>query len=485
MVMAKETKEGLTVKKSQDFSEWYTQLILKSELADYTAVSGCIAYRPYSYAIWENIQRTVDDKLKKMGIQNVYFPLLIPEGHLKKEAEHVEGFSPEVAWVTHTGNTKLSERLAVRPTSETIMYDSYSKWIRSWRDLPMRYNQWNSVVRWEFKNPVPFLRGREFLWNEGHTVFATRNEAEKEMKEIIDLWVDFSKEYMALPCLVGQKSEKEKFAGAEYSWSTEFILPNGKAVQGPDAHFDGTKFSKAFNIQFLDEQGKKQHPFQNTWAISTRQIGVMIAIHGDDKGLIIPPKIAPTHVVIIPILFDDSKTKVLKEAQNVKKKLESKGISVKLDDREGYTPGWKFNEWELKGIPLRIEIGPKDIQKKQVTIVRRDNSKKEFFKTNTIEKQVIKLLQNIQENLYKNAEKDLKSRIKKITDIKDLKSIIKDKKLAFAPSCGTKKCEENIKDKNEGVKSLNSPFKQTKLPNQKCFACNNDATAYFYFGKSY
>lgn len=482
--MPKETKEGITVKKADNFSEWYTQLILKSELADYTAVSGCIAYRPDSYAIWEKIQRTVDQKLKQMGIQNVYFPLFIPESHLKKEAEHVEGFSPEVAWVTHTGKTKLSERLAIRPTSETIMYDSYSKWIRSWRDLPMRYNQWNNVVRWEFKNPVPFLRGREFLWNEGHTVFATRKEAEQEMKDIIDLWADFSREYMALPCLVGQKSEKEKFAGAEYSWSTEFILPNGKAVQGPDAHFDGTKFSKAFNIEFLDKQEKKQNPFQNTWAISTRQIGVMIAIHGDDKGLIIPPMIAPTQVVIIPILFDDSKTKVLKEGQNIKKKLESKGISVKLDDREGYTPGWKFNEWELKGIPLRIEIGPKDIKNKQVTAVRRDNSKKEFFKTNMIETKVKKLLQTIQESLYKKAEKELKSRIVEIKDIKEIKKVVKDKNIAFAPWCGTKKCEGNIKDKNEGIKSLNSPFNQRKV-SSKCFACNDEATVWFYFGRSY
>ncbi|MDP3917050.1 MAG: proline--tRNA ligase [Nanoarchaeota archaeon] len=482
--MAKETNEGIKIKKEENFSEWYTQIVQKSELADYTAVSGCIAYRPDGYAIWENIQRIVDKELKQLGIKNVYFPLLIPENYLKKEAEHVKGFSPEVAWVTETGNSKLSERLAIRPTSETIMYPSYAKWIRSWRDLPMRYNQWNTVLRWEFKNPIPFIRGREFLWNEGHTVFASRKEAEKEMKDIINLWVNFSKEYMALPSLSGQKSEKEKFAGAEYSWSTEFILPNGKAVQGPDAHFDGTKFSKAFSIEFLNKDGKKQNPFQNTWAISTRQIGVMIAIHGDNNGLVIPPKIAPTQVVIIPILFDDSKLKVLKEAQSIKKKLESRGISVRLDDREEYTPGWKFNEWELKGIPLRIEIGPKDLQKKQVITVRRDNNKKEFIKSNTIEKSVVSCLEDIQDSLYKKALKQLKSKIVEVKNFKEAQLQLKNKGIIFAPWCASTECEENFKEKTGGAKSLNSPFKQPKL-NHECFMCGKKAVSWFYFGKSY
>ena len=317
--MTKKQEAGITVNKKEDFSEWYTQVILKSELADYTAVSGSIVYRPRSYAIWENIQYVVDKKLKSMGIKNVYFPLLIPEKYLAKEAKHVEGFSPEVAWVTHTGSSKLDEKLAIRPTSETIMYPSYAKWIRSWKDLPLRLNQWNNVIRWEFKHPVPFLRGREFLWNEGHTVFADRKEAEKEMKDIINLWDSFCKEYLALPCIVGQKSDKEKFAGAEYTWSTEFVLPNGKGIQGPDTHFDGKNFAKAFDISYLDKEEKKQLPYQNTWAISTRMIGVMVAIHSDDKGLIIPPKIASEQVVIVPILFKDTKFKVLKKATLLRK----------------------------------------------------------------------------------------------------------------------------------------------------------------------
>ena len=313
----KDTK-GLTAEKDE-FSEWFTQIMLKADLADYTDVSGCIVFRPTAYEIWERIKYETDKRFKKLGIQNCYFPLFIPEKSLNKEKEHVKGFSPEVAWVTHAGDTKLNERLAIRPTSETIMYESYSKWIRSWRDLPLKLNQWNNVVRWEFKHPVPFLRTREFLWNEGHTAYATRKEAEAEGKDIIKIYSEICEEFLALPFLVGRKSDKEKFAGAEYTISMEFFMPNGKAIQGPDFHFDGQNFAKAYNIKFLNKEGKEEYVWQNTFAITTRMLGIMFAVHSDSKGLILPPRIAPNKVVIVPILFDDSKEKILKAAKEIKK----------------------------------------------------------------------------------------------------------------------------------------------------------------------
>ena len=480
--MTKKQEAGITVNKKEDFSEWYTQVILKSELADYTAVSGSIVYRPRSYAIWENIQYVVDKKLKSMGIKNVYFPLLIPEKYLAKEAAHVKGFSPEVAWVTHAGSSKLDEKLAIRPTSETIMYPSYAKWIRSWKDLPLRLNQWNNVIRWEFKHPVPFLRGREFLWNEGHTVFADRKEAEKEMKDIINLWDSFCKEYLALPCIVGQKSDKEKFAGAEYTWSTEFVLPNGKGIQGPDTHFDGKNFAKAFGISYLDKDEKRQYPYQNTWAISTRMIGVMVAIHSDDKGLIIPPKVAFEKVVIVPILFKDTKKKVLKKANELKKKLGK--YNVILDDRDDYSPGWKFNEWELKGIPIRLEIGPNDLKKGSVMLVRRDNGKKEVVKFGQIDKKISYVLDDIQNNLYEMANKSLKDSIVSVDNLSNLKKVIKNKKIVKTFWCGSNECEENVKAESNGAKSLNMPFDQPKKFG-KCVYCRKDGKHLIYFGKSY
>src|SRR3989344_1582835 len=370
--------KGITVKKEADFSEWYTQVILKSDWADYSLVSGCIVYKPASYSIWERIKQIVDARFKQVGIKNAYFPIFIPESLLQKEADHIAHFAPEVAWVTHGGDTKLGERLAIRPTSETIMYDSYSKWIRSYNDLPLRLNQWNNVVRWEFKHPTPFLRGREFLWNEGHTCFATKKEAEAEGEQIISIYKDLCENYLALPSLIGKKSEKEKSAGAEYTISLEFLMPTGKGIQGPDFHHDGQNFSKAFDINFTDNQGKKQAVWQNTFAITTRMIGILVGIHGDDKGLVIPPKIAETQVVIVPILFDNSKTKVLKEAQKIKSELEKSCILVQIDSREGYSPGWKFNELELKGVPIRIELGPRDLEQKQAVAVRRDTGEKKI-----------------------------------------------------------------------------------------------------------
>jgi len=474
-------QEGITVKKDQDFSEWYTQVIIKSDLADYSPVSGCIIFKPSSYSLWEKIKEVADKRFKKLGIKNVYFPLLIPESLLKKESTHIKGFSPEVAWVTHAGDTKLDERLAIRPTSETIMYEAYARWVRSWRDLPLRLNQWNSVIRFEFKHPVPFLRTREFLWNEGHTVFATKEQAEKEKDEIINIYKEILEDYMALPSLLGRKTNIEKFAGAEYTISFELYLPNGKAIQGPDFHHDSQIFSKAFSIKFLDKDGKEKYPYQNTWAITTRMIGVMVAIHSDDKGLVIPPRLAENKIVIVPITID-SKEKILKLSKELSKKLEK--FNPILDDRKEYTPGWKFNEWELKGMPIRIEIGPRDLKEKVVTILRRDTLKKEKVKLTNLAKYIEKTLEDMHNNLYKKAESLLKNNITNVDNMNNFKKAIDNKKIVFAPWCENQKCEESIKEKTS-AKSLNIPLKQPNLKGKKCINCNKEAKLMLYFGKSY
>jgi prolyl-tRNA synthetase len=475
----KKDEKGITAEKDE-FSEWFTQIMLKADLADYTNVSGCIVFKPTAYAIWEKIVAETDKRFKKIGIKNAYFPLFIPEKSLKKEETHVEGFSPEVAWVTHAGDTKLAEKLAVRPTSEAIMYESYSKWIRSWRDLPLRLNQWNNVVRWEFKHPVPFLRTREFLWNEGHTAFASKAEAEAEGEEIISIYKEICEKFLALPSLIGRKSEKEKFAGAEYTTSMEFVMPNGKAIQGPDFHHDGQNFAKAYDIKFLNKEGSEEYAWQNTFAISTRMLGVMFAIHSDEKGLILPPKIAPIKTVIVPIVFEDSKEKVLKAAKEIQKDLQDSII----DDRDNYKPGFKFNEWEMKGIPIRIEIGPKDIEKKQAVVVRRDTGGKETLPISKIKKRTEELLEEIQNNIFAKAEKLLSNSIIKTETLAETKKAITSKKIALAPLCNSRDCEENLKYKTEGAKVLNIPEKQPK-DFGACIICGEKANYKVYIGKSY
>ena len=483
--MVRKGSKGITVKKAEDFSEWYTQIVTKADLADYSSVSGCIVYKPGSYSIWEKIKEVTDNKFKQIGIQNCYFPIFIPEYLLQKEEEHIEHFSPEVAWVTHGGDTKLGERLAIRPTSETIMYESYSKWIRSHNDLPLRLNQWNNVVRWEFKHPTPFLRGREFLWNEGHTCFATQQEAEAEGKDIISIYQDLCENYLALPALIGKKSEKEKFAGAIYTISMEFLMPNGKAIQGPDFHHDGQNFAKVFNITFRDKNDQKQYIWQNTFAISTRMLGVLFAVHGDDQGLVLPPKLAPTQVVIVPILFDNSRARVLKQAEIIRSKLEKRGIIAIVDDRENYSPGWKFNEWEVKGIPVRIELGPRDMENKQAVVVRRDTSEKQSLSISALDSEISLILEQIQTNLFKKAKKFLKSSITVVKTTKEAEKALKNNKIIFAPWCAVTECEDKFKEKT-GAKTLNTPLKKTKLATgEKCFACKKKATTWFYFGKSY
>jgi prolyl-tRNA synthetase len=477
--MSKKDTKGITSERDE-FSEWFTQIILKADLADYTEVSGAMVFKPVAYEIWERLRNECDKEFKKLEIKNCYFPLFIPERSLIKEQEHVKGFSPEVAWVTHAGNTKLSERLAIRPTSEAIMYESYKRWIRSWRDLPLKLNQWNNVVRWEFKHPVPFLRTREFLWNEGHTAYASRKEAEAEGKDIIGIYDKICRELLALPALIGKKSDKEKFAGAEYTISMEYYMPNGKAIQGPDFHFDGQNFAKAYQIKFLNRDEKEEFVWQNTWAISTRMLGVMFAVHSDSKGLVLPPKVAPMKVVIVPILFEDSKEKVLKVANEIKKKL---GEWVVLDDREGYKPGFKFNEWELKGIPIRIEIGPKDLVNKEVVVVRRDSGKKESVSVGSLKKKIDNLLEDIQKSLLKKAEKNLKDAIVKADSLSGIKKAIGDKKIAFVNLCNSRKCEDDMKFRSGGAKVLN--IKDGEKISGKCVVCGKKAEYAGYVGKSY
>ncbi|MFZ5955210.1 MAG: proline--tRNA ligase [Nanoarchaeota archaeon] len=476
-------EKGITADKDE-FSEWFTQLIIKSELADYSRVSGCIVLRPLAYSIWEFIMDLVNQRIKKLGVKNVYFPLFIPESLLTKEKDHIAGFSPEVAWVTQAGDSKLSERLAVRPTSEAIMYDSFSKWIRSWRDLPLKFNQWSNVVRWEFKHPVPFFRTREFIFNEGHTVYATQQEAEKEKDKILKMYKDICENYLALPSLVGKKTEREKFAGAIYTASMEFYMPNGKTVQGPDFHHDGQNFSKAYDIKFLNEDGKEQYAWQNTWAISTRMLGVMFAVHSDSKGLILPPKIAPNKVVIIPILFKESKEKVIKKAEEIMKKLSK--YSAFVDAREEYSPGFKYNEWELKGVPIRIEIGPKDLEKNQAIIVRRDTNEKIPAKIIDLDKKISQILDDIQKRLFEKAKNLLYDNIVQSETLKELRQSIKNKKICLTPLCSSQECEEKLKQENEGAKVLNIPEKQPETLNKaKCVICNKKADYYAYVARSY
>lgn len=474
---------GITVKKAQDFSEWYTQLLQKAELIEYSPVSGCYILRPNSYHIWEKIQEFFDKLIKADGVKNAYFPLFIPESLLVKEQKHIEGFAAEVAWVESGGNSKLSERLAVRPTSETIINDTYAKWIRSHQDLPLRLNQWCNVVRWEFKHPVPFLRSREFLWQEGHTAFATKNEAMKETYKILDFYEKVFTELCAVPVLKGMKSKTETFAGAEYSLSLEAFLPNGKAVQGCTSHHLGQNFAKAFNISYQDEQQQSQYVWQNSWGITTRTIGILIMMHSDDKGLVLPPKLALTQVVIVPILFDDSRSRILSEAEKIKLLLEKRGIFVHLDDRDGYSPGWKFNEWEMKGVPIRIELGPKDLEKRQVMVARRDTGEKQATTLSNLDGEVKLLLELIQASLFSKAEKHLKESIVEVHSLAEAEKALKLDKLVYAPWCGTTGCEEAFKQKT-GAKSLNSPLEQPALKGH-CFACSEKAVSWFYFGRSY
>ncbi len=480
--MTKKSKEGLSIKKEENFSDWYEEVCLKAELVEFSKVKGCMVIRPRGYYIWQTIQDYFNKKIvKKTGCRNAYFPLFIPKSFFKKESEHAKGFIPEVAWIDKE-QTKDGERLAIRPTSETIMYDSYSKWIRSYKDLPLKINQWCNIVRWETKATKLFLRSREFLWQEGHCVYETEKECEKDTLNYIKLYKKLCEELLAIPVLVGKKTDKEKFAGALHTYSIEAFMPDGKALQCGTSHNLGQGFSKAFGISFLGRNEKKHIPFQNSWGISTRLIGGVVMTHSDNKGLILPPKIAENKVVIIPILFDKTKEKVLKKAKEIKKSLNK--FNPILDGSEEYTPGWKYSNYELKGIPLRIEIGPKDLDKNQAVVVRRDTNEKKNIKITSLVKEIPKLLEKIQLNLYNKALKELNSKIVEVKTWKDFQKVIKEKKIAKIAWCNETKCEDEIKEKTGGATSRCIPLNSKKVSG-KCPHCGKLAKVEIYFSKSY
>jgi len=478
-------QEGITVKKSENFSEWYTQVVLKSGLTDYGPVQGSIVFREYSYEIWEKIQEVFNKMIKISGHRNVYFPMLIPESFLKKEAEHFKGLVPEVFWVTHAGDNKLGERLAIRPTSETIICYFYSKWIRSWRDLPVLLNQWCNITRAEIKSTKPFIRTSEFLWQEGHTAHATEQEADDEVMLILKFYQDLMENYLAIPVLVGKKTEREKFAGAFYTTTLEAMMPDGKALQMGTSHNLGQNFSKPFEIKFTDKDKKEKYVWTTSWGIATRLIGAIVMQHGDDKGLILPPKVAPYKTVIVPIYYkEEEKKTIFKKSREIFEVLTKNGINTMLDDRVEYTPGWKFNEWELKGVPLRIEVGPKDIKKKQFVIVRRDNSEKIVVGEKELVKKIKILLKDIQKELFQKAKKFLKENTTTVKDYEELKKVLK-KKGGFirASWCSEQHCEERIKLET-GATIRTIPFKKEKIFG-KCIYCGKKAKEVVYFAKAY
>ncbi len=472
----------ITAKKEDNMADWYQQVCLNAELADFSPVKGCMIIRPNGFSIWQSIQDYFDENInKKTGVKNAYFPLFIPEKFFQKEKEHAEKLSVEVAWLDKsiTGG----ERLAVRPTSETIMYDSYSRWIRSYRDLPLKINQWCNVVRWETEATKLFLRSREFLWQEGHCAYEMKDECDKETVNYIKLYEKLCNELLALPVITGRKTEKEKFGGADYTLTIEAFMPDGKALQCGTSHMLGQRFGKAFNINYLGKDEKIHIPFQNSWGLSTRLIGALVMTHSDNKGLVLPPRSAEHKAVIVPILIAGSQDRVLKRAKETKEIL--KNLNPILDDRTEHAPGFKFTEWEMKGIPLRIEIGPKDIENDQVVIVRRDDGKKEFVKTKDIPRRVKEILESMQEDLFEKANKFLKDSIVAVDNWKDFEKGIKNKKLIKAPFCNTTSCEENIKVKSEGVTARCIPLNDSVKKGSKCIYCNKEAKVNVYFSRAY
>lgn len=474
---------GITVKKNEDFSEWYTQVVIKAQLTDYAPVKGLIVLRPYGYSIWESLKSSLDQKLKATGHENAFLPVLIPQSLLSKEASHFAGFTPEVFWVTHSGKTEIGDKLALRPTSETIAYSMYSKWIKSWRDLPLKINFWNSALRAEIKSTKPFLRTSEFLWQEGHTVHATKEEAEKEVMSILEMYKKIVEEELAIPVLIGKKSESEKFVGAVYSTTMESIMPDGKALQMGTSHFLGQNFSKAFDVKFLDKQNVETFAWQTSWGVSWRLIGALVMVHGDDKGLVLPPRVAPIQVVIVPIYYSSpDKETILNKANEIKEILEKKNLRIHIDARDEFTPGYKFNDWEMKGVPLRIEVGPKDLAKGKMMLVRRDNSRKSdlmFDKTDG----VIQILGEIQNNLYDNAKRMLSERIKDVADFEQFKKELENGMFLYSPWCGDQKCEETVKE-TTGADIRVIPFdgKRSNLP---CIICKNPSKTDVIFARGY
>ncbi len=471
--------------KSEDFSRWYVEIIQKAELADYAPIKGMMVIRPYGYALWENIQALIDKRIKESGHENAYFPLLIPESFLRKEAEHLEGFAPEVAWVTQGGQEELEERLAVRPTSEAIIGNMYAKWIKSWRDLPVLINQWANIVRWE-KVTRPFLRTTEFLWQEGHTAHETLEEAQRETLMILALYKDAVEADLAIPVLSGKKSEKERFAGALETYAIEALMSDGKALQMGTSHNLGQNFSKVFNIRFEDRSQNLQYVWQTSWGVSTRLVGALVMAHGDDSGLKLPPQVAPIQTVVVPISLGNWKENILPVAQNIEKELKKKGIRVKLDSREEFTPGWKFSEWEMRGVPLRIEIGPKDVKSKQVIAVRRDTGQKEIVGLDSLGRRAPEILKGIQKTIFEEALKFQRENTHEVKDYSEFITVM-ERKRGFIKTfwCGKQDCEEKIKEETMATIRV-IPLEQDKKKAQgKCAYCNGPSGTLVYFAKAY
>ena len=478
MAQQKKMVEEIT-SMEEDFAKWYTDVVKKAELIEYTSVKGCMVIRPYGYAIWENIQKELDREFKALGHENVCMPLFIPESLLNKEKDHVEGFAPEFAWVTYGGNEKLEERLCVRPTSETLFCEHYKAIVHSYRDLPKLYNQWVSVVRWE-KTTRPFLRSREFLWQEGHTIHATAEEAREETIRMLNVYADFCENFLAMPVVKGVKTEKERFAGAEDTYTIEALMHDGKALQSATSHYFGDGFARAFDIQFTDKDNKLKYPFQTSWGSTTRLIGAIIMTHGDNNGLVLPPKVAPIQVVVIPVAAH--KPGVLEKAQELTDRL-SKFCRVKIDTSDN-SPGWKFAEYEMKGVPLRLEIGPKDIEKNQCVLVRRDNREKYFVSLDNLETEIPKLLDAVQDGLFQAAlarRANMTYTAKTLEELKD----IADNKPGFIKAmwCGSRACEEKLKE-YAGVSSRCIPFEQEHIADT-CVCCGKPADKMLYWGKAY
>lgn len=460
-----------------DFAQWYTDVVLKTDMVDYGPVKGTMVIKPYGYAIWENIQQYLDKQFKKQGVQNAYFPMLIPESYLKKEAEHVEGFAPEVAVVTYAGGEELAEKLIVRPTSETIICDMYSKWIKSYRDLPMAMNQWCNVVRWE-KTTRPFLRTSEFLWQEGHTVQATPEDAERDTQVMLKVYSDCLKDLMAIPTLTGRKTANEKFAGAVATYGMEAIMKDGKCLQAGTTHDLGQNFAKSSNIRFLNKDGELEYGYSTSWGVSTRLIGALVMVHGDERGLKLPPNVAPIQLVIVPIA--SKKEGVLEKCNEVKEMLENAGIRVKLDDSNN-TPGWKFNEYEMKGVPIRLEIGPRDIENGMATFVRRDTHEKGQLELSDITKQVSNMLNDIQANMYKQACENFNNAIVETNDYDEMVNAVNDKKVVLSYHCADRNCEAEIKQNT----TIKTRVIHSYDENHKCIYCGKPSKYRVYFGKQY
>ena len=465
---------------NEDFAKWYTDIVKKADLIDYSSVKGCMIIRPYGYAIWENIQRILDTRFKELGVENVYMPMFIPESLLQKEKDHVEGFAPEVAWITHGGNERLAEKLCVRPTSETLFCEHYANIIKSYRDLPKLYNQWCSVVRWE-KTTRPFLRSREFLWQEGHTMHRTAEEAEARTVQMLNVYADFFEKDLAMPVVKGQKTDKEKFAGAKATYTVEALMHDGKALQGGTSHNFGSGFAEAFGIQFLDSDNTLKYCHQTSWGVSTRIIGGIIMTHGDDSGLVLPPSVAPIQVVVIPV--QQHKEGVLEAAGALANTLKAAGIRVKVDDSE-QSPGWKFAEYEMKGVPLRIEIGPRDIAEGKCVIVRRDNREKTFVPTSELVEKVNEGLKNLTDALYKKALAHREERTFTAHDLDELVEIAsKENGYIKAMWCGDLECELKLKECAD-VTSRCMPF-EGEAVDTKCVCCGREAKKLVYWGKAY